>query len=157
VSATVPPLGLSNKATGDGQHYRRSQTHTANFSLESSSSPGHCLFLASAIRGRARFHDTLARDREGLRPWLRGMIPCFDMGMALIARNVFIVHYHRCLFVSRADRDRVQGRKCKARHGSNLRHEELPTLRTASRGARPHRDTHRFQSGRPARPHRLPR
>ena len=70
--------------------------------------------------------------------------------------SVFIVYNHWGIFVSQADRNCMQGRKCKARHGSNLRHGELPALRTASRGPRSHRDTHRFQSGRPARPDRLP-
>ena len=77
MSASVPPLGLSNKAASDSQSAPASKTRdfTTIILIDFlSSSP--CLDIglrvAKAVRGRARFHHVVAGGRKSLRPRIRG-------------------------------------------------------------------------------------
>jgi hypothetical protein len=166
VSAVVPPLGLSNKATLDGQHQLSKPVFRCDHSHRCvPSSPHLDLGLAKTVRGRAAFHHVMARGRKSVRPRLRGGC-VFESPMPLppvvacqiTSTMIFSpVHRHRGLLVSQAVRDGLQGHDCEARRSSDLRYGNVPAVRTAARRPHPHRDRHRVQSGRPVRPDRLSR
>ena len=78
VSASVPPLGLSNKAASDSQSAPASKSRDSTtiilIGVFFSSSP--CLDVglrvAKAVRGRARFHHVVAGGRKSIWPRIRG-------------------------------------------------------------------------------------